>query len=61
MKAQKDYFYSAFFTFILPFLLLFFCGLQDYTYSALCFFFLSLQMLNFKFESCSISHIVSST
>jgi tellurite resistance protein TehA-like permease len=25
--------------FILPFLLLFFCGLQDYTYSAVCFFF----------------------
>ena len=43
--------------FILPFLLLFFCGLKDYTYSALCFFFLSLHVLNFKFESCSISHI----
>ena len=26
--------------FILPFLLLFFCGLQDYTYSAVCFFFM---------------------
>ena len=35
--------------FILPFLLLFFCGLQDYTYSALCFFILSLHVLKFKF------------
>jgi hypothetical protein len=31
--------------FILPFLLLFFCGLHDYTYSALCFFFFSLHFV----------------
>ena len=45
MQAQKNYFYSAF---------LFVCGLQDYTS-----FFLSLHVLNFKFESCFISHILS--
>jgi hypothetical protein len=36
--------------FILPFLLLFFCGLQDYTYSALCFIFLSLHVLNMELQ-----------
>ena len=30
--------------FILPFLLLFVYGLQDYTYSALCFFFFKVYM-----------------
>ena len=48
MQAQKDYFYSAFYTFILPFLLLFFCGLQDYTYSALCFFFFKFTYVEFQ-------------
>ena len=34
--------------FILPFLLLFFCGLQDYTYSGLCFFFFRFTCVEFQ-------------
>ena len=34
--------------FILPFLLLFFCGLQDYTYSVLCFFFFKFKCVEFQ-------------
>ena len=33
---------------ILPFLLLFVCGLQDYTYSALCFFFFMFTCVEFQ-------------
>ena len=33
---------------ILPFLLLFVCGLQDYTYSALCFFFIMFTCVEFQ-------------
>ena len=34
--------------FILPSLLLFFCGLQDYTYSALCFIFFRFTCVEFQ-------------
>jgi len=54
MQTQQDYFYSAFFTFIFLWFtrLYLFCPL---------FLVLSLHVLNFKFESCSILHIISST
>ena len=50
----------------MPFFLLFFCGLQDYTYSALCFFFFKVTCVEFQVRNMphfaySISYIKSQT